>query len=191
MKLLLRITFYTTTIAIVSFLIVSIVIIRYTAKSYRNADGAIVLGAAAWDGEPSPVFAARIDHAIDLYRAGTVNTLYFTGGSSDTAQLSESETARNYALSLGVVPSDIQIENTSQTTHQNLAAILPLLDKSESYVIITDPLHEYRAVTMARAMGIDAYPSPTPYTMFVSRATTIPFLLRETFFVFVYWVVGI
>ena len=72
----------------------------------RPADAAIVLGAAVVGDEPTPVFAARIDHAIGLYREGMVDTIIFTGARSPEDELSEAEAARRYALARGV-PADV------------------------------------------------------------------------------------
>ena len=66
------------------------------------ADAAIVLGAAVWEDAPSPVFAARLDHAITLYHQGRVHALIFTGGVGEGDILAESEVARTYALAQGV-----------------------------------------------------------------------------------------
>jgi uncharacterized SAM-binding protein YcdF (DUF218 family) len=187
MKTIIRVTSYFVATCITIFLYVSIVITHYGNKSFDLADGAIILGAATWDGAPSPVFKARIDHAIDLYNEGKVRKLYFTGGTKNTTQLSESETAQKYAISQGVLSEDIFIENTSRITSQNFANILPLLDMSHTYLVITDPLHQYRASRIANKLEIKTFPSPTPYSVFITNSTQIPFLIRETFFTFIYW----
>ena len=80
----------------------------------KPADAAIILGAAIWNDEPSPVFQARIDHGVDLYLQGKVKVLIFTGGVGDNQQYSEAEVAKYYALSRGVAPQDILTENRSK-----------------------------------------------------------------------------
>src|SRR5688572_32443685 len=74
------------------------------------ADVAIVLGAAVWGTEPSPVFAARIDHAIALYRGGRVGRILFTGGVGTRERDAEAEVARRYAVRAGVPDRDIAVE---------------------------------------------------------------------------------
>jgi vancomycin permeability regulator SanA len=64
----------------------------------RPADAIVVMGAAQYDGRPSPVFAARIDHAIDLYRAGVAPRLVVTGGKAEGDRTTEAATARAYAI---------------------------------------------------------------------------------------------
>ncbi len=74
---------------------------------------------------------------------------------------------------------------------QNLKNISGQLKPAESVLIITDPLHEYRSIKMAKSLGMDAYPSPTPYTRYISGKTKFPFLARETYFMIVFWLFGI
>lgn len=166
---------------------VLLAIVRYADNSESTGDSAIVLGAAAWNGKPSPVFKARIDHAIELYENDSIQKIYFTGGTDYADQLSEAETARDYAVEHGVDLTNIEVETTSQTTMGNLMNISSHIRPNEKVLIVTDPLHEYRAVRMARRLGIDAYPSPTPYTKYETPKTQIPFLLRETYFMIIFW----
>jgi uncharacterized SAM-binding protein YcdF (DUF218 family) len=85
-----------------------------------RADAAIVLGAAVWGKQPSPVFRERISHAINLYETGYVPILIFTGGVGNGDELAEALVGKLYAVSKGVKSSDIIIETTSRTTSQNL-----------------------------------------------------------------------
>src|SRR5690606_1067692 len=85
------------------------------------ADAIVVLGAAAYDAQPSPVFEARIEHGLDLYQRGFASKLVFTGGyGGSRARFSESQVARRYAIRNGVPERDILIEATSRTTYDNL-----------------------------------------------------------------------
>lgn len=157
-----------------------------------NADVAIVLGAAVDRDVPSPVFAARIDHGIALYRAGRVRGLVFTGARAPGDTLSEGAAARDYALTAGVPASDIAIEERSRTTRQNLAEarVVMLANGASSALIVSDPLHLRRAQLIAADLGIHARTSATPSTRYRSLSTKLPFLLRELYFVHHYWVFG-
>ncbi|MDI7275087.1 MAG: YdcF family protein, partial [Anaerolineae bacterium] len=89
----------------------------YSSQStLLSADAAIVLGAAAWGDEPSPVFRERINHAIELYRQGYVRKLIFTGASGQPGEPPESLVARQYALQCGVPEGDILVEVSSHIT---------------------------------------------------------------------------
>jgi uncharacterized SAM-binding protein YcdF (DUF218 family) len=154
----------------------------------RPADAAIVLGAAVWNDRPSPVFEERIKHAIDLYRSGQVSSLIFTGGLGQDDQQSEAEVARRYALDAGVKSEAIFCETVSKTTYQNLSGAYVVV-KHEHFgrvLIVSDPLHMRRAITLARDLGMDAYPSPTPTTRYTSLQTQAGFLAREVYFYSVY-----
>lgn len=152
------------------------------------ADVAIVLGAAVRGREPSPVFAARIDHAVALYRRGRVERLVFTGGLGAGEQEAESEVARRYAVRAGVPEGRMAVETRSTITYENLREARALLppDSAARVLIVSDPLHMRRAVTMARDLGLDAHPAPTPTSRYRSWRTRAGFLGREVFFYSLY-----
>lgn len=149
-----------------------------------RADVAIVLGAAAYDSRPSPVFAARIDHGIALYRAGRVERLLLTGGYGTGARFAESQVARRYAMARGVPASAILIETRSRTTRQNLdeAAALMRRHQLTSAFIVSDPAHLMRAGWMADAAGIGAQPAATPTSRYRGWQARGGFVLREIWF---------
>lgn len=149
------------------------------------ADAIIVLGAAAYDAKPSPVFEERIRHGIDLYNRGLAPKLIFTGGYGGTgARFSESQVARRYALRQGVPENAILIESISRNTHENLHQALTLMQDHNlhSAIIVSDPLHMARALRLSGELGIRAVGSPTPTTRFRSFATRWRFLLAEVYF---------
>jgi uncharacterized SAM-binding protein YcdF (DUF218 family) len=148
------------------------------------ADVIIVLGAAAYDARPSPVFAERIRHGIDLYQRGLAKHLIFTGGFGNGARFSESQVAQRYALKHGVPRRAILIETRSRTTHQNLqqAAVLMTAHGFKRAIVVSDPLHMARALRLAREAGIDALGSSTPTSRFRSFETRKRFLLQEVYF---------
>ncbi|HIK08346.1 MAG TPA: YdcF family protein [Trichormus sp. M33_DOE_039] len=183
-----------TLLALMSALLLAIASTAMSIYLYGNhtqnlkADAAIVLGAAVWGEEPSPVFRERINHAINLYKNGDVNQIIFTGGVGDQNEAAEAIVGKNYAIQQGVKTDDILIETLSRTTQQNLknAGAIVSHHKLTKCLIVSDPLHLKRAVLMARDLGIDAHPSPTPTTRYHSWQSQIPFLMRETYFYFVY-----
>ena len=149
------------------------------------ADTIIVLGAAAYDAVPSPVFKARIEHGLDLFRAGLAPTLIFTGGyGGGGARFAESQVARRYAIRAGVPEAAILIESSSQTTYQNLFEARRLMQEHglQRAIVVSDPLHMARALRLCRELGIDALGSPTPSTRFRSFRTRWEFLAREVYF---------
>ena len=166
-------------------------IYRYGRNSTPiQADAAIVLGAAAWGNQPSPVFRERLNHGISLYKAAKVKTLILTGGTGDGNELAESMVGKHYAMQQGVAEADIFTETRSKTTQQNLyySQQVATAHNLQRFLIVSDPLHMKRSLLMAREMGMDAYPSPTPTTRYQSLGNQLKFLARETYFYLVYFV---
>ncbi len=150
-----------------------------------KADAIIVLGAAAYDAKPSPVFEERIRHGLDLYRQGYAPLLIFTGGYGGSgARFSESQVARRYAIKQGVPDEAILIETASRTTRQNLVEARRLMEQRQLHrvIIVSDPLHMARALRLAHELGIDALASSTPSTRFRSFHTSWKFLVQEVYF---------
>ncbi|URN93232.1 MAG: YdcF family protein [Candidatus Pristimantibacillus lignocellulolyticus] len=149
-----------------------------------KTDVAVVLGAAAWDSEPSPVLRERVNHSIWLYENGYVGNIIFTGGKGSGAQYSESEVAREYAILHHVNPEHIFIETKSKITEENLTYAYEIAAENNftRFTIVSDPLHMKRAMLMAEQTGMDAFSSPTQSSAFKSLKSKIPFFLRELFF---------
>ena len=154
----------------------------------EHTDAAIVLGAAVWHDQPSPVFEERILHAIYLYEAGAVDHIIFTGARGTGDSLSEAESARDYAITAGVPRTSILTEAFSTVTYENLknAERIGHEQGLSTYLIVSDPLHMKRSLEMAHDLGMNAYPSPTPSTRFRTWRSILPFLVRETYFYLTY-----
>lgn len=163
----------------------AVAIWTYGAKTEPvKSDAAIVLGAAVWGDKPSPVFRGRIDHALWLYKHQYVDKLIFTGGRGSGLEPAESEVARDYAIARGVPEADILIETVSKITEENLSHAQAVGEREglDTYLIVSDPLHMKRAMTMADDYGMKAYPSPTDRSAYQSFRSKVPFLLREMFY---------
>jgi len=152
--------------------------------SNARADAAVVLGAAVWTDQVSPVFKERINHAINLYRVGQVHKLIFTGGQGNPGEPTESAAARDYALQSGVPASDILIEEKSHTTYENIIYAKELADAHgiHNVLIVSDPLHMKRAMTMAEDAGLVAEASPTPSTRYQGLSSQMSLLAHETYY---------
>lgn len=154
---------------------------------------AIVLGAAVIGDRPSPVFAARLDHAATLYQEGRAARILVTGGTSPEDAISEAAAGAAYLQARGVAARAILREAASRTTRQNLANARRVLGPRADapVLIVSDPLHMRRAMAMAAAEGLHAQASPTPTTRYRSLAVQLPFLAREVWFMHVHWLAGI
>jgi uncharacterized SAM-binding protein YcdF (DUF218 family) len=129
----------------------------------RAADAIVVMGAAQYDGRPSPLFAARLDHAIALYHDGLAPRMIVTGGKREGDRTTEAASARAYAIRHDVPDDAILAEDTSRTTLQSIRGVAALMDDEDlsSAVFVSDPTHMLRVLRMAADSGIDAYGSPT------------------------------
>ena len=129
----------------------------------RPVDAIVVLGAAQYNGRPSPLFEARLDHALSLYFAGIAPRIVVTGGKAEGDLWTEADTARAYALAHDVPPDAILAEDHGRNTLDSLRAVADILDDEgiESAVFVSDRSHMLRVLRIARDLGIDAYGSPT------------------------------
>lgn len=130
----------------------------------RPADAIVVLGAAQYNGVPSAVFAARLDHAVQLYQQGIAQTFVVTGGKLPGDNFTEAQTARAYALRHGVPASAIVGEDTGRDTLESLENVGALLRERglTSVVFVSDRTHMLRVLRMATDQGLTAWGSPTP-----------------------------
>ena len=151
---------------------------------FVKTDVAVVLGAAAWDEEPSPVLRERINHAVWLYENDYVDKIIFTGGKGKGDTYAESEVARDYAIKNNVHAEDILIETESKITEENLeyAYDIAVEQNFNTFTIVSDPLHMKRAILMAKNTGMEAYSSPTQSSVYKTWNSKVPFFLRELFF---------
>lgn len=161
-------------------------IATFDADLAHDADisALIVLGAAIYGDRPSPVFAARLDYARDLLRAGRAGMAIITGGVGEGEKLSEAEVGRDYLLAQGIPEDQILVEIVSRTTFENLCHARLILQplSGERYAVVSDPLHLRRAMQLASDAGLDAVPAATPYTRYRSFAKQAQFVLRESYF---------
>lgn len=129
----------------------------------RKVDAIVVLGAAQYDGRPSPVLKARLDHALDLWTAGLARKLVVTGGRGTGDTTSEAAVSRAYAAKRGVPDSVILLETTGRTTRESMESVAAIM-KTQGYttaILVSDPFHMLRLWILARRLGMTPYTSPT------------------------------
>jgi uncharacterized SAM-binding protein YcdF (DUF218 family) len=129
----------------------------------RVADAIVVLGAAQYNGVPSPIFEARLAHAVDLYHGGIAPVLVVTGGKLPADRTTEAAAARSYALANGVPDGAILVEDQGRTTLESLRSVAEMLEERglASAVFVSDRTHMLRVLKIARSEGIEAFGSPT------------------------------
>lgn len=133
------------------------------AASDRTVDAVVVLGAAQYDGRPSPQLQSRLDHALRLWQRGAAPVVVVTGGKREGDRFTEAESGRGYLIDAGVSPDSIVVEPTGTSTFDSLQSLRrdsgtgPI----EKVVIVSDPYHVLRASLVARELGFDATSSAT------------------------------
>jgi uncharacterized SAM-binding protein YcdF (DUF218 family) len=129
----------------------------------RPTDAIVVMGAAQYNGRPSPVFAARLDHAVSLYFAGVAPVLVMTGGKAEGDRTTEAAAGRDFAMALGVPADAILVEEESRTTLESVRAVASLLAANDLHdaVFVSDRPHMLRVLRMAADQGVTAWGSPT------------------------------
>lgn len=163
----------------------AISICNYARESEtQESDVAIVLGAAVYGEDVSPVFRERINHSVWLYENGFVDKIIMTGGYSKGNTLSDSYIAKQYAISCGVDERDILIEELSTITQENLKYAKEIMEENgfETALLVSDPLHMKRAMLLAEDAGIECKSSPTTTSRYVSVKSKTKMLCREVFF---------
>lgn len=130
----------------------------------QPADAIVVLGAAQYNGVPSPVFKARLDHAFDLEERGLADTVITTGGSGGDPRFTEAGVGRDYLIQQGMAEGKIIAETRSDTTFESVRAVAQLLQKrrARTCIAVSDGFHLYRIKLMFAAQGIAPYGSPAP-----------------------------
>ena len=129
----------------------------------QRADAIVVLGAAQYDGRPSPVLRARLNHGIALWQRGLAPKLVVTGGRGEGDTTSEAAVGRRYALRQGVPDSVIIVEPAGRSTLESVRAVTRLLDAGHRRVVlVSDGYHLLRLRLLASRSGLVPYTSPVP-----------------------------
>jgi uncharacterized SAM-binding protein YcdF (DUF218 family) len=130
----------------------------------QPVDAIVVMGAAQYDGRPSPQLAARLDHVADLWSQGLAPTVVVTGGNQPGDRFTEADASQAYLVERGVPESAVLAESTGGSTHESLENVADLLgDDDVAILLVTDPYHALRTKLTAEEVGFArAYVSPTP-----------------------------
>lgn len=138
--------------------------IRYFAKhdEARAADAIAVFGAAEYDGRPSPVLRARLDHGLDLYQEKLAPMIITLGGGDPTDRHSEGGVGRDYLMAHGVPDSAIIAETESDDTEESAKRLAAIARTNHltSIVVVSDGTHLFRVHALCSSMGLNVVTSP-------------------------------
>ena len=162
------------------------------ASDLERADAIVVLGAAQYDGVPSPVFEGRLDHATLLYEQGRADVVFVLGAKQPGDRTTEAEAGRNYLIEQGVPSGSVvalPIGHTSYTSLQAVAETLSDRDLTSAF-LVSDPWHNARIERMAADLGFDGHASATWTSAARTEETRFPGYVRETFAYLYYRLTG-
>jgi vancomycin permeability regulator SanA len=153
------------------------------------ADAIVVLGAAQYNGRPSPVFQARLDHALYLYNEGLAETMIVTGGKQPGDLFTEAAAGLQYLTGEGVPDEQILSETEGLTTLESLENVWDIAQSQpiKKVLLVSDPMHSERIKRIATDLGFETFTSPANYEKLNrSRSTKARELIHEVGSLIVY-----
>jgi uncharacterized SAM-binding protein YcdF (DUF218 family) len=173
------------TVALVMVLVVS------QQDQRRAVDAIVVLGAAQYNGRPSPVLRARLDHGLRLYNEGYAPRIVVTGGVGRGDTTSEAIVGRHYLLARDVVPADVVVQPQGRSTQASMTAVADWLEAEglHSVILVSDPFHMFRLRLEARRTNLKAFTSPTASSPISDNPVVeLRYLAAEGFKIPVAWI---
>lgn len=173
------------TVALVMVLVVS------QQDQRRPVDAIVVLGAAQYNGRPSPVLRARLNHALSLYREGHAPRIIVTGGMGRGDTTSEATVSRRFLVTHGVPSEVVIVRPQGRSTQASMTAVGEWLEEQGLHrvLLVSDPFHMFRLRMEARRTHVEAYTSPTEDSPISDNPVLeLRYLFAEGFKIPVAWV---
>ena len=161
------------------------------SEQARPVDAIVVMGAAQYDGRPSPQLAARLDQVVEIWPDDNASLVVVTGGNQPGDRFTEAQASATYLIERGIPESAILLENAGSDTIDSLDRVATMLDERglDTVLIVTDPYHALRSRMVAEEQGLTAYVSPTD-TSVVTGTNSLTRHLKEAAVISVARVVG-
>jgi vancomycin permeability regulator SanA len=143
---------------------VAVSVVAASRSDQRDATEAIVvLGAAQYDGTPSPVLQQRLDHARALYEEGVAPRIVLTGSKQEADRFTEAYAGFRYLLGEGVPEQDMAVVTDGASTYESLVATARVLREEgiDRVTLVSDGYHNRRLKGIASEVGLDATVSPS------------------------------
>ena len=128
-----------------------------------SASAIVVMGAAQYDGHPSPVLKARLDHAAELYKAGRAPMIIVTGGKQPGDRVTQGLTGFDYLRDHDVPQDHIKLEVQGTNSYEELSAASLIIAQAEmapTALLVSDPYHSLRISQIAEQVGLTPHMSP-------------------------------
>jgi uncharacterized SAM-binding protein YcdF (DUF218 family) len=147
----------------------------------QRTDVIVIFGAAEYAGKPSPVFRARLDHGLDLFRQGLAPMVITTGGHGEDAKYAEGEVGRDYLIANGVPERSVIAETQSDDTAESAKRVAKIMRANgmSKCLAVSDGYHLFRIKRLMAAQGIETFGSPRPPSKAMTAEQRAGSYLRE------------
>lgn len=151
-------------------------------QELHSADAIVVFGAAEYDGRPSPVFRARLDHAYDIFRRGLAPVVITTGGAAADPNYSEGGVGHDYLMRRGVPEMALIAETQASDTAESAqrVAVIMRTNRMKSCIAVSDAYHVFRIRKLLEHEGLQVYVAPRADSRPKSLWQRGAFILRES-----------
>jgi len=153
-------------IALISYVVITAASLAWTGShpDTKSVDAIVVMGAAQYDGVPSPLLASRLQHALDLWKLKQAPVIAVTGGKRAGDRFTEGDTSRRWLTDRGVPAANIIVESVGHSTWESIENLAPFLNKARvhSVVVVSSSWHVQRAELSLEELGFQARSSASP-----------------------------
>jgi uncharacterized SAM-binding protein YcdF (DUF218 family) len=153
-------------IALISYVLITAASLAWTGShpDTKSVDAIVVMGAAQYDGVPSPLLASRLQHALDLWKLKQAPVIAVTGGKRAGDRFTEGDTSRRWLTDRGVPAANIIVESVGHSTWESIENLAPLLNEADvhSVVVVSSSWHVQRAELSLEELGFRAHSSASP-----------------------------
>ena len=153
-------------IGLISYVVITAASLAWTGShpDTKSADAIVVMGAAQYDGVPSPLLASRLQHALDLWKLRQAPVIAVTGGKRAGDRFTEGDTSRRWLTDRGVPAANIIVESVGHSTWESIENLAPFLNKARvhSVVVVSSSWHVQRAELSLEELGFQARSSASP-----------------------------
>ena len=153
-------------IGLISYVVITAASLTWTGSHHdtKSVDAIVVMGAAQYDGVPSPLLASRLQHALDLWKLKQAPVIAVTGGKRAGDRFTEGDTSRRWLTDRGVPAANIIVESVGHSTWESIENLAPLLNEADvhSVVVVSSSWHVQRAELSLEELGFRAHSSASP-----------------------------
>jgi uncharacterized SAM-binding protein YcdF (DUF218 family) len=167
---------------LLSYIVTCVRIVRQSSiDEARSADAIVVFGAAEYNGRPSPVYRARLDHASDLFERKLAPIIITTGGAGKETRFTEGQVGRDYLASRDIADSHLIAETQGDNSAESAQRVAVIMQTNgmHSCIAVSDAYHLFRIKQLLASYGLVVYTSPRPQTIPPTKWGRVQSVMRE------------